>query len=130
MNDAVVLGASAVTVAILFGIAVVAGFRVRGRLDEAAVRAAVARLDPRARATDMAIGDGLAIARLADGRFAIVRAMGDGASARLLVKDRARFRVRRTKTGVALVAPGIDPGFPGGAVRVPETPDWLTDHLV
>jgi hypothetical protein len=130
MNDLVVLGASAAVVAILVGIAVAAGFRVRGRLDEAAVRAAVARIDPRLRAVDILIDDALAIARLADGRFAIVRAMGDGASARLVAKDQARFRVRRTKNGLAVRTPGIDPGFPGGTVRAPEAPNWLTEHLV
>jgi hypothetical protein len=130
MNDAVVLAASAATVAILFAIAYAAGFRVRGRLDAEAVRAALMRLDPRARAADMVIGQALAFALLDDGRVAIVRAMGDGASARLLQPGRVRIRIRRTKAGVALIAPGIDPGFPGGAVRAAEAPGWLTEHLV
>jgi len=126
MNDAIVLLASAGAVAAMTGVAAALGFRVTGRFADAdAVRAAVRAVDPDAVVTDVAVDRGIAAARLADGRWAVARALGDSATARIVSPAAARPRIRSVKGGVLVLTPGLDLGFPAGALRLSQTPDWL-----
>jgi len=130
VNDLVVIAASAVTVAILSGIAAALGFRVRGRFaDEAAVRAAILHLDPQAKVADLAIDGGWALARLSDGGLVVARALGHGATARRLPAVPQVLRVKPDRRGVRILVAGLDFGFPGGALRLPECPPWLDAHV-
>lgn len=127
MNDAVVLAASAVVVAVMALIARAMGFRVKGRFADAeAVRAAIRRVEAQAVVEDVAIDGAWAIARLGDGRLALARALGDGATARILAAGAPRPRVKAAKTGVRVIVPGLDVGFPGGVLRLAAAPDWLS----
>lgn len=126
MNDWVVLAGSAVVVAVMAIVARAMGFRVKGRfVDAAAVRDAVRRVDPRAEVQDVAIDGAWAIARLGDGRLALARAMGDGATARVLAPTAPRPRVKPGKKGVRVIVRGLDVGFPGGVLRLSSAPEWL-----
>lgn len=127
MTDALVLAASAVVVALLALIAQALGFRVKGRFaDAAAVGAAITRVEPRAVVRDVVIDGVWAIALLEDGRLAVARAVGDSATARILGASAPRPRVKPVKTGVRIIVPGLDVGFPGGALRLQTAPAWLT----
>lgn len=126
MNDAVVLAASAVVVAVMALIARAMGFRVKGRFANAeAVGVAVRRVDAQAEIGDVVVDGPWAIARLRDGRIALARALGDGMTARILAPTAPRPRVKPAKTGVRVIVPGLDVGFPGGVLRLPVAPDWL-----
>ena len=129
MTDVLVLAVSAAVVALLALIAQALGFRVKGRFaDAAAVGAAVARVEPRAVVRDAVIDGAWAIALLEDGRLAVARAVGDSATARILCAGAPRPRVKRVKTGVRIIVPGFDMGFPGGALRLATAPAWLTSR--
>lgn len=131
MNDGVVLAASAVVVAVMALIARAMGFRVKGRFaDAAAVEAAVRRVDAQAAISDLLIDGAWAIARLKDGRIALARALGDGVTARILAPSAPRPRVKPAKTGVRVIVPSLDVGFPGGVLKAPAAPDWLTGPAV
>lgn len=126
LTEALVLVASALAVAMLVGIAALLGFRVRGRfVDEAAARAAFAAYDARIEMSEIVVQGGWAIARLTDGRWALARAMGDGAAVRILSRDAPRPALRAAKDGVVVRIPDLDVGFPGGVLRLPQAPAWL-----
>jgi hypothetical protein len=122
--DLVVLGASALVVALIVGLAALLGFRKGVLLDSAeAVRARVLEFEPDAIVRDAVIDSGAkaAAALLADGRIALVRAVADGVGVRIAP---AAALSAVLAGGVLRVRIG-DLGFPDVCLRLAAPPDWL-----
>ena len=123
MNELIAPLASAAAVAFMVLIAFALGFRDRARLaDEAHLRALIAEAEPGANITDAVLDqDGRSgIARLADGRWAVVASMGD----RLAVRTFANARI--AQRGGVVRARFADAGFPGLTLRLEApAPEWL-----
>lgn len=125
----VVVLASAGAVLALIAIAWLIGFRQGVRIaDEAAVARAVEAYEPGAVVQHALIDRKAraALARLADGRFAIVKAMGDRFAVRL--NPAQTLRIKRTRAG--LRAQFADLGFPALDLRFGGAPPiWLQENL-
>jgi|CXWL01.1.fsa_nt_gi hypothetical protein len=123
-TDLIVTAGSAGVVALLVLIAFAMGFRARAELNGETLAQRLAESDPKARIADaMFAADGRnALARLADGRLLIARAMADGVSLRTLPPSAAQVRLR---SGKALVG-FADIGFPPLSLPLEgEAPAWL-----
>ena len=123
MNELIAPLASAAAVAFMAGVAYLLGFRARARVaDEAHLRALIAEAEPGAEiAGAVRDQDGRgAIARLADGRWAVVASMGD----RLAVRTFANARIMQK--GGKVRARFADAGFPSLTLRLEApAPEWL-----
>ncbi|MBL8550156.1 MAG: hypothetical protein JNJ73_09220 [Hyphomonadaceae bacterium] len=127
IEQLIVALASAAAVAALILVAFGLGFRAKPTLEsEDAVRARLAEAEPDASPSDILIAkDGAAaIVRLADGRIAVLRAVGDRFAIRVFPRD---------ALAVAAVAEGLritfaDLGFPALKLRVEAAPSWLAPH--
>ena len=125
VEELIVALASAVAVAALILIARGLGFRSTPRIEsEEAARALIAEHEPDVRAADILLAsDGAAaLARLSDGRIAIVRRMGD----RFAVRTLPPSALAVTSKQGALTIRFADLGFP--ALKLPfdgPAPAWL-----
>ena len=129
MKDALILGGSALVVAIIVLIAWALGFRNRARIANAAdARAAFAAADADAVIAELALDQRFtaAIARLTDGRIALAKAVADDVAARVLRReDGLRVSLRQTKQGWIADARTPELGFPDVRLRLSDPPDWL-----
>ncbi len=120
---------SAAAVAALVVIAWLLGFRVRARLaSEEDARAAIEACEPGAAVAGVVLDTkGLsALARLADGRLALARSMGDRIAVR--TAPSRNVRVRMMKAGLIATLPDI--GYPPLRVRIDDAPpDWLKTKM-
>ncbi|MGE0828245.1 MAG: hypothetical protein AB7O04_02715 [Hyphomonadaceae bacterium] len=118
--------ASAGAVAALILIAWGLGFRTRAKLaDESALRTVVAEADPDAEILHALMSEEAGLALLADGRAALVRAMGD----RFAVRFARAADLRWERAGEALIVRMDDMGFPPLNMPLPAPPPWLDAYI-
>lgn len=121
--EAPVLAGSAAVVLLMVAVAYALGFRARTRLDEPALARVAAAEGGQVEASVIAADGRAALARLADGRLMVARAMGADVSARVTRAEGVRVTLR----GDRLSATFADVGFPPLNMRLQDTPAWLAD---
>ncbi len=118
--------ASFVAVLALAGIAYLLGFHKDARLARSDLEGLLAAYDPDARIVDAALDahGRAALARLADGRRAVFRALGDRRSVRVLSPSAMTLRARANMIKLSFA----DLGYPSLTLRIEGTPpDWLVN---
>jgi hypothetical protein len=121
--EAPILAGSAGVVVFMVVVAYLLGFRARARLDEAALQRLAATEGASVEASVIDADGGVALARLADGRLMVARAMGADVSARVTRAEAVRVNVR----GGRLSARFADLGFPPLQMRLQDSPAWLSE---
>lgn len=125
MKDLIVLGASTAVVLFMVLVAALLGFRARKRVDAAELERLVSLSEPGACIADSAIADdgGAALARLADGKLVVAKAMGDRVTLRLHAPNAVKLRVAPGSVSATFA----DLGFPVLNMKLNDPPRWLSD---
>lgn len=129
MNQLIISAASAGAVLALIALAWLLGFRTGVRLkSDADVQGAVESYEPGASVQHALIGadQKSALARLADGRFAAIKAMADRFAIRVFGEE--ALKLKRTRRGLRVAI--ADVGFPVLDLRFDGAPPfWLQPHV-
>jgi hypothetical protein len=121
--EAPVLAGSAAVVVLMVLVAYLLGFRARTRIDADMLARFAALEGGQVEAAAIAANGRAALARLADGRLLVARAMGADVSARVTPAASVRLRCK----GDRLSATFADLGFPPLRMKLQDQPAWLKD---
>lgn len=121
--EAPVLAGSAAVVAFMVLAAYLLGFRAKTQIDHEMLARFAALEGAQVEAAAIAANGRAALARLADGRLLVARAMGADVSARVTPAASINVRLK----GDRLRATFADLGFPPLRMKLQDSPAWLRD---